>query len=128
MKNKTENQLKALLVKPLAEPIVAEISNNLDTLQKLVGGTIQVLYPFQDEVGLICNDDGKLIGLDLNRALRTESGVVYDIIAGDFLIVALTEDDFGSLSDEQLEQYKEKFYHPEIFIRAGDEILAIPVM
>ena len=37
-------------------------------LQKAVGGDIEVTYPFEDEVGIVLNEEGKLIGLPLNRA------------------------------------------------------------
>ena len=45
----------------------------------------------------------------MNRALRDENGEIYDIIAGNFLIVGLTEEDFGSLSDELIGKYKALF-------------------
>ena len=41
-------------------------------------------------------------GLPLNRAIYTEDGDMQDIYAGDFLVVGLTEDDFGSLTSEQI--------------------------
>ena len=68
---------------------------------------IQALYI--DDVALICNEEGKLIGLPWNRSLFDEEGNLYDVIAGTFLVVGLTEDDFGSLSDEQIEKYTEMF-------------------
>ena len=38
----------------------------------------------------------------LNRAIYTEDGDMQDIYAGDFLVVGLTEDDFGSLTSEDV--------------------------
>ena len=46
--------------------------------------------PSADPVGLVCNDEGKLIGLELNRGLRDEHGEIYDIMAGTFLVVGLS--------------------------------------
>ena len=43
------------------------------------------------------NDEGKLIGLDLNRSLWDEHGEIYDIVAGTFLVVGLGEESFTSL-------------------------------
>ncbi len=40
-----------------------------ETLQAAVGGDIQAVYPYEDPVALICNEEGKLMGLPLNRAL-----------------------------------------------------------
>lgn len=92
-----------------------------------VGGSIEAVYPFEDNVGLIVNEEGKLEGLPLNRALRDDQGDIYDIIAGDFLVVGLTEDDFGSLTPEQLEKYEKHFHQPECFMRMGRSIMALPL-
>lgn len=65
-----------------------------------MGGDIQAVYPYEDPVALIMDDDAKMYGKDLNRALRDEDGNMYDIVAGDFLVVGLGEEDFCSLSPE----------------------------
>ena len=75
----------------------------------MVGGLIQAVYPFEDAVALICNDEGKLLGLPFNRPLYDEDGEMYDILVGTFLVVGLTEDDFGSLTDEMIEKYTDVF-------------------
>ena len=82
-----ENTLSVLKIAPGQHPQQVEIDNNLKALQEAVGGTIAAVYPFADPVAIICNDDGKLMGLPLNRALRDENGQMYDAIAGDFLVV-----------------------------------------
>ena len=79
-----ENTLSVLKIAPGQYPQQVEIDNNLKALQEAVGGTIAAVYPFADPVAIICNDDGKLMGLPLNRALRDENGEMYDAIAGDF--------------------------------------------
>ena len=56
-----------------------EIDHTLSAMQELVGGTIQAVYPFDDPVALIANDEGKLLGLPWNRALTDDHGVPYDI-------------------------------------------------
>ena len=101
--------MKVLIVEPHIAPYTAVISSELATLQQKVGGIIQALYPFEDPVAVICNDEGKLIGLPWNRPLFDEDGNIYDIIAGTFLVIGLTKDDFGSLSDEQIQKYTEYF-------------------
>lgn len=105
--------MKALLIKPGKKPETVDIEPGLESLQKMVDGNIQVVYPFEELVGLVMNEEGKMNGLPLNRALRDEKGEIYDIIAGDFLVVGLTEDDFGSLSDELIEKYYKFFEYPE---------------
>ena len=81
-----ENTLSVLKIAPGQYPQQVEIDNNLKALQEAVGGTIAAVYPFADPVAIICNDDGKLMGLPLNRALRDENGQMYDAVAGDFLV------------------------------------------
>ncbi len=119
--------LTVLLVEPNAHPRVVEITTRLDDLQQAVGGDIQAIYPFDDNVSLIMNEEGKINGLPLNRALRDENHEVYDIIAGSFLVTGLTEDDFGSLSKEQISKYEDMFHQPETFIKMGRSIMAIPI-
>ena len=117
--------MRILLVKPDQEAFEAEIKDDLTSLQETVGGYIQALYPFDDPVALICNEENKLLGLPLNRALYDDEGRVYDIIAGDFFLTGLGEDDFSDLSDELMKKYMEHFKYPEIFFRSWNEIVAI---
>ena len=56
-------------------------------------------------MGLVCNEEGKLDGLPLNRAIYGEDGEMVDIISGIFLIVGLSEDNFAGLSGELADKY-----------------------
>ena len=76
--------MKVLVVRPMELPAVQEIDHTLSAMQELVGGTIQAVYPFDDPVALVCNDEGKLLGLPWNRALTDDHGVPYDIVCGTF--------------------------------------------
>ena len=106
---------------------VKEIDPGLHALQAEVGGDIAASYPFDDPVGLVLNDEGKLIGLDLNRSLRDEHGEIYDIVAGTFLVVGLGEESFTSLPPELAQKYMEHFKQPEQFINLNGQIVALPV-
>ena len=94
--------MDALLVQPNAYPKKISVGTELENLLAMVVGDIEVTYPFEDEVAIILNESGKINGLPLNRAIYTEDGDMQDIYAGDFLVVGLTEDDFGSLTSEQI--------------------------
>ena len=120
-------KLTVLVVEPMKEPYVKEIVPGLHSLQAEVGGDIATAYPFSDPVGLVCNDEGKLIGLELNRGLRDEHGEIYDIMAGTFLVVGLGEESFTSLTPEQVQKYTEHFKQPEQFISLNGQIIALPV-
>ena len=90
-----ENTLSVLKIAPGQYPQQVEIDNDLKALQQAVGGSIGASYPFEDPVAIVYNDDGKLMGLPLNRALWDEDGLMYDVIAGTFLVVGLGEEDFA---------------------------------
>jgi hypothetical protein len=111
--------MRVLIVEPLKAPYEREIDGGLESMQKTVGGYIQAIYPFEDdELALICNEEGKLIGLPFNRALRDENGSIYDVVVGTFFLcrAPVDEENFTSLTDKQLEFCKERFGRIEIFI------------
>ena len=102
--------MKIVVVEPQKPAYTKEIESGLESLQREVGGLIEALCPFADEVALVCNDEGKLHNLPPNRFLYDEeSGDAVDIIAGTFLVVGLTEDNFGSLTEKQIETYLEMY-------------------
>ena len=117
--------MKVLMVEPGEIPYKADIEPGLRSLQAAVGGNIQAVYPYEDPVALICNEDGKFMGLPLNRALRDDTGEIYDIIAGNFIITGLGEESFSDLSPDLMEKYKEQFLAPESFVQLGGKILAV---
>ena len=123
-----EKMLKqVLLVQPGMYPQKATIGTELKDFQDAVGGTIAASYPFDDPVAIVYNDEGKLTGLPLNRALRDEDGRMYDAVAGTFLVVGLGEEDFASLSPELAQKYEKQFHQPETFLKLGNRLLVIPV-
>ncbi len=110
--------MKVLIVEPLTDPYVKEIDPSLESMQSIVGGLIQAIYPFDHPVALICNEEGKLMRLPLNRALFDKDGNIADIITGTFFICSAPADseNFESLTDEQIEIYKKRFEALEVYI------------
>ena len=119
--------MTVLMVEPNRYPEPAEIGTDLAAMQTAVGGNIEVVYPFDEPVGLVMNEEGKINGLPLNRALRDEQGEIYDVVAGPFMVVGLTEDSFGSLTPDQLQKFGEMFHQPEMFMKMGKGIMALPL-
>ena len=112
-----ENEkIRVLVVEPFERPYVKMIGSSLEELQSWVGGYIEAIYPFEDPVALICNEEGKMEDLPLNRGLYTEEGELYDIISGRFLVTGITEDSFGSLPEELTTKYEKLYHDPEVFI------------
>jgi len=102
------------------------IESGLESLQHEVGGYIQAVYPFEEPVAIICDEEGKLKGSTLNRALRDEKGHIYDVLAGTFLVTGLSEEDFASLEEEHVKQFSEHFKTPEMFVRMNGKLVVLP--
>ena len=122
--------MRVLIIEPERRPEVREIDGSLKSMQGVVGGLIQALNPF-DEPGLalVCNDEGKLLNLPANRGLRDETGQIYDIVCGTFFICGAPADSdhFTSLTPEQIERYRKRFYTPEMFWGMDGRIVCLPM-
>ena len=118
-----------LLIEPNHSPRSRNIADTLESLQQIVSGLIQAVYPFEEPVALVCNEEAKLEGLPPNRALRDEDGNMYDIVCGTFFLCSAPpgSENFESLTNEQMERYTKRFLHPEVFLRVNGEIVAVPV-
>lgn len=115
-----EKKIKALMIKPNERPCAVELSNDLDSLQIAVSigapeqGLIEFVY-LEDNVSILCNEEGKLIGLEANRRLGE------DILCGVFYVVA--ENDEGeliSLTQSQQDRYSKMFWDPDLIYK--DEV------
>lgn len=99
------DKIKVLVVEPMKPCEVREISG-LGEMQSIVGGHIQAVYPFRDEIALVCNADGKNLDLPYNRPLTNDRGIPYDMICGTFFLASVGAEDFVSLTAEQIQRYK----------------------
>ena len=122
--------MRVIVVEPRKKLIVQDIGSDLESMQKIVGGPIQAIYPFEEPVALICNEEGKLLNLPLNRALRDDEGNVYDIISGTFFLCAAPPDSdrFAGLTDQQIKTYMERFSMPEMFLNVGGDLFVLPYL
>lgn len=107
LSNVNNKALRVLLVEPGAPPRATVIPHNLDGLQAAVGGMIEIV-DLDEKTCLVCNEEGKLLGLPGNRRVGN------DIIAGTFFLCGMDDDgNTVSLSEEQIEQYSKRFQEPE---------------
>lgn len=111
--------MNVLVVEPGFAPYEKEI-NGLSQMQETVGGLIQAIYPFEEEVAVVCNDEGILLGMPFNRSMEGGYGGVF----GTFFVCGLGEEDFCSLTPAQMETYRRKFHHAEILlgVRGNDPV------
>lgn len=114
-------EITVLMVEPGKHPIVTTLKNDLDSLQKAVSigadcqGLIEI-FSIDDGVLVLCNEEGKLIGLEGNRRIGN------DIIVGTFYVVG--EDghgDLASLPEDLLQNYQRRFWEPEQYTQADIE-------
>ena len=122
--------MRVVVVEPGKVPYEKEIDPGLKSMQAEVGGLIQAVYPYDEPIALICNDEGKLQGLPYNRVLRDpETREIYDAVAGTFFLCGAPagSSDFVSLSDEQVEMCKKWFAVPEVFINLGGSLMVLAV-
>ena len=122
--------MRILVVKPERRPEVSEIDGSLKAMQDIVGSLIQPIPLIGDpDTVRVCNDNGKLMNLLANRGLRDESGQIYDIVRGTFFLCGTSVDCdyFISLTSEQIERYRERFYTPEVFWCMDGRIVCLPL-
>jgi len=125
----SNGKISVLLVEPNKYPRMIEIDDTLEAMQEVVGGDIEEYMPFEDEVAIICNEEGKVNGLTPNRAVYDEhSREMRDIICGKFFIAyaPFEAERFQSIPPDLAEKYRKKFKYPERFMRVNNEIVAVP--
>lgn len=103
--------MKVLMVEPGYAPYEKEI-NGLAEMQAAVGGRIQAIYPFEEKVGIVSNEESLMNGMEFNRSVPGG----YEAVFGPFFICGLGEEDFCSLTPEQIKTYKKMFHNAEILI------------
>ena len=123
------NMINVMLVQAGRRPRMVEMEDSLEAMQKMVGGYIEEYMPFEDDVALVCNEEGKMNGLELNRAIFDEKGGLQDVIAGDFFIcyAPVESENFLSLPDDLAAKYGEKFKNPEQVMMMEDGIKVVPM-
>lgn len=122
--------MRVVMVETGRKAYEMELENGLGSMQRTVGGLIQAVYePGGRDAALICNEEGKLLELPLNRALRDEDGKIYDVIAGTFFICGALADSesFTSLTGEQVAYWLGRFAKPEFFVNVNGQIICVPV-
>ena len=117
-----DSKIKVLLVEPEKYPKEIVIDDSLEAMQEVVGGDIEEYMPYDDDVAIICNEEGKMRGLPLNRAVYVQDNdkkEMVDIICGKFFICYAPpeSESFQSLPDDMMKKYKEQFKYPERFLR-----------
>lgn len=120
-------RIEIVVVEPGKRPYLKTIERTLESMQAVVGGLIEQVCPFEDPVSLICNEEGKLEGLPISRALRDENGRIYDLVAGTFFITYSPpeSDTFESLPEELAKKYIGTYALPECVFKSDGHLLVL---
>lgn len=110
-----EKEIKVLKVEPGKAPEVATLKNELYEWQRAVSvgapyvGLIEIIE-LNDEVCILCNEEGKLLGLPPNRRFRN------DILVGTFYFTGQNyeEGELTSLPDHLIEYLSKQYAVPDI--------------
>ena len=119
--------MNVLVVEPGYLPYEKEIqdgADHLEQMQAIVGGLIEPIYPYHEEVAIVCNEEGLINGLPFNRSVPGGYGGVF----GTFFICGLGEEDFCSLPPGLMERFKKEFRNSEILLGfEGNEAVTLKV-
>ena len=119
--------MNVLVVEPGYLPYEKEIkdgADHLEQMQAIVGGLIEPIYPYHEEVAIVCNEEGLINGLPFNRSVPGGYGGVF----GTFFICGLGEEDFCSLPPDLMERFKKEFKNSEILLGFdGNEAVTLKV-
>ena len=118
--------ISVILVEPGRYPKLIEIEDTLEAMQETVGGYIEEYMPFDDEIAIVCNEEGKMNGAELNRAIYSDDKEILDIIAGKFFIAyaPIESESFLSMPKDLMKKYEDKFRYPERFYQTDKGIEA----
>ena len=121
-----EEKIRVVILEPHKLARVEMVENTLEGLQAVVQGNIEPFYPFEEEVCIICNEEGKINGMEPNRAIYDDEHNMVDVLFGTGFVCSCKGENFGSLTDEQIEKYTEMFRRPEYIFKSGGEIQVVP--
>lgn len=119
--------MNVLVVEPGYLPYEKEIldsADHLEQMQAIVGSLIEPIYPYHEEVAIVCNEEGLINGLPFNRSVPGGYGGVF----GTFFICGLGQEDFCSLPPKLMERFKKEFKNSGILLGFdGNEAVTLKV-
>lgn len=126
-----KKEIRVLVVEPMKQPYEKTIPDTLDAMYQVISGDCIQVVPLygmnMKDAVIVCNDDGKLRGLTLNRLLFDRDGNAYDVIAGTFFITGVDGENFCSLTDSQVQELFEHYKVPELIMPMDDHFFRIPI-
>lgn len=116
--------MNILIVEPGKHPRLADIEHTLESMHNVVGGYIEAIYPWEDPVAIVCDEEAKLKSdTEWNRMLPETQ----DVIKGTFFICGIDEDNFSDITPELAEKFKQRFWNIELFIPTPNGLMPIVI-
>ena len=126
-KNQNDKEyITVVMVEPGKRAVPCQLGTTLEDMQKAVHGYIEVFHPVSEPVCYVCNEEGKINGMDPNRAVYDDNGHMIDFICGPFFICGERGDEFVSLTEEEVARLTKKYLLPEAIAQINGKIVAIP--
>ena len=119
------NRIKVVICEPGIRARIEEIDASLESYQRIVGGDIEAFYPFEEEVCIVCNKDGKMNGMEANRAVYEGDHKLEDVIYGTFFVCGCGSEYLDSLTDREAERYFDKFELPESPVYVDGDVISV---
>ena len=103
--------MRVIIANPGEEARIAEIEPGLESLQAVIGGWIE-LWAIDGAAHFLCNEEGRINGMPLNRFVTLSDGTVWDIY-GPILVVGADDDDgsFTSLPEAEAHTWVDQLNH-----------------
>ena len=114
--------MRILIVEPDRHPRMAEIPHTLEAMQHTVGGYIEITYPWEDPVALVCDEEGLLKQLPFNRLVAHQCAIF-----GTFFLCGIGEEELTDLPEELADKYMQLLHNPEVLVRTNTGYVAMPV-
>ena len=96
--------MRVIWVKVDENPVVINIPHQLEYMQELVGGLIEVFEPFSDDVVLVCNENGRNEERPLNRIIDNKM-----YIRGDFFLCGQDAVGLSDMPEDKVDLYLTRF-------------------
>ena len=96
--------MRVIWVKVDENPVVINIPHQLEYMQELVGGLIEVVEPFSDDVVLVCNENGRNEERPLNRIIDNKMD-----IRGDFFLCGQDAVGLCDMPEDKVDLYLTRF-------------------
>ena len=117
------NTWKVVVAKPGKKAEIRVIPAVYESLKELVGGPVEVTEPLSEDTAVLCNEEGKLMGLPMSRIIRGDNGNPVDVYCGTIVCIGsrLENEKFDSLADIEAAIYRMMYDDPDFMYKNESE-------